>query len=142
MSKPIPITTILKFNTTLQRYKKVAEGNVNFSNGKRNPKGTPLFGAYPPEVRKLAWEHLSYLCIKHKARLQADRKFFGPLVATATRLALDELGITQISRKGFHRMRTINYLKYRIGIRDKHPVNRLAESEKRRRSGSPATNLP
>lgn len=116
---PDSIKTILKYNTTLQRFKREAEANKNFGNKPKGTVGTP-FLKYPPEVRKLAWEHLSSLCIKHKDKLKAQYgTYYGALVATATRLALDELGITQISRKGFNRRANIARLKVRIGIRDK-----------------------
>lgn len=113
------IETTLKYNTTLQRFKREAEANKNFGDRKGSV-GKPLFHKYPPEVRKLAWEHLSSLCIKHKDKLKAKYgTYYGALVATATRLALDELGITQISRKGFNRRVGIARLEVRVGIRDK-----------------------
>lgn len=116
---PDSIKTILKYNTTLQRFKREAEANKNFGDRKGSV-GKPLFYKYPPEVRKLAWEHLSSLCIKHKDKLKARYgTYYGVLVATATRLALDELGITQISKKGTVRRRNIERLKVRIGIKDK-----------------------
>src|SRR5438445_4310377 len=112
------IETILKFNNTLQRFKREADANRNFGDRVSTP--GPRFHKYPPEVRKLAWEHLSYLCIKHKNKLKANYgTYYGVLVATATRLALDELGITKISKKGVARRREIARLKVRIGIRDK-----------------------
>lgn len=119
MAKPLKIETILKMNTTLQRYKREADANRNFGGRPSGRAGTP-FLKYPPEVRKLAWEHLSSLCIKHQEKLKANYGiYYGVLVATATRLALDELGITQISRKAWIRRREIARLQVRIGIRDK-----------------------
>ena len=87
----------------------------------KSPRGA-LFHKYPPDVRALAWEYLNLLSIKYKAKLETSHPgYYAILVATATRLALDKLGYTQISRKGFHRIRIINRLKVAIGVMDKNP---------------------
>lgn len=110
--RPLKLSTILKLNTTLQRYKKEADAN-RFFGGKPGEAGAP-FRNHPPEVQKLAWEHLSYLCVKHKDKLKANYQwYYRVLVATATRLALDELGITQISRKGACRSMTMHAIRVR-----------------------------
>src|SRR6267154_4720763 len=88
----------------LQRFRKHAEGNRNFTGVKRY-KGQPYFSAYPPEVQTVCWEFYNSLYLKHGHKLQADPSYVRVLVATATRLALDKLGITQISKSGFHRTR-------------------------------------
>lgn len=110
---------MLALNAKLQAYREHADKNRNFGGMRELRLG--YFMAYPPEVRKLAWEHLSLLCVKHKAKLEARPSFKGPLVATATRLALDELGLREISRKGFYRLRAMRKLKVDLGIQDKNP---------------------
>jgi len=119
----------------LQRYRKEANANRNFGNAKDEGSGKPYFRNYPPEVQKVCWEHFSLLCSKHKAKLEANSSYVSVLVATATRLALDELGLRQVSRKGFHRLRIINRTKVALGIRDKNPNRR------RPKNAAPTTNL-
>ncbi len=107
----------------LQRYRKHAEGNRNFV-GVRRYKRKAYFATYPPEVQTVCWEFYNSLYIKHGHKLEGDPSYVRILVATATRLALDKLGITQISRKGFHRLREINRVKVGLGIRVKYPGRR------------------
>lgn len=122
----------------LQSYRQHAEGNRNFV-GIREHKGKAYFSTYPPEVQKVCWEFYNSLYLKHGYKLEADPGYARILVATATRLALDHLGLRTISRSGFHRLRAINKLKVDLGIQDEHPVNRLSISEKRRRAAKKAS---
>lgn len=108
----------------LLRYQKEARANEGFRNMPPRDNSKPMyFRKYPPEVQAKCWEHYNSLCIKHKAKLQGNNWYKRILVATATRLALDELGITQISRKGFLRLRVINNIKVKLGFRDKNHAN-------------------
>jgi hypothetical protein len=120
----------------LQRYRKEADANRNFSGGKPGNTLLPLFGKYPPEVQQVCREYLNSLCVKHKDRLEANYgRYYGVLVATATRLALDKLGLRQISRKGFHRFRTINRIKVALGLRDKN-LNDIMNNRRKRATAS------
>ena len=115
----------------LQRYRKEADANRNFKGGKMSGNPGRPFRAYPPSVQAVMWETLNSLCLKHKAKLEANyQRTYGMLVATATRIALDKLGLRQISRKGFHRFRTINRIKVALGLRDKHPGKRYIPKRK------------
>jgi hypothetical protein len=115
----------------LQRYRKEADANRNFSGGKPGRTSLPLFAKYPPEVQQVCREYLNSLCVKHKDRLEANYgRYYGVLVATATRMALDKLGLRQISRKGFHRLRVINSTKVALGLRDKYPGKRYIPKRK------------
>lgn len=116
----------------LQTYRKQAEANHNFVNLRDNgERGKPYFRKYPPEVQVICWEFYNSLYLKHGHKLLADSSYQRILVAVATRLALDKLGITQISRKGFHRMREINRVKVGLGIRDKSP-DQVANNRRKR----------
>lgn len=110
-----------KLIANLQRYRREAKANSNFGNIKSIRKG--YFKAYSPEVQAKCWEIYNSLCIKHKAKLEAYPWYKRIMVATATRMALDALGITQTSRKGFHRLRIINHTKVMLRVRDKNPNN-------------------
>lgn len=123
---PYPPTRPEKLMENLLRYQREARANEGFKNmpPPRDYKQPRFFRKYPIEVQDKCWEHYNSLCIKHKAKLQGNNRYKRILVATATRLALDELGITQISRKGFHRLRIINSIKVRLNLRDKNPNNR------------------
>ena len=121
----MPKRDTAKLVATLQRYRKEAAANRNFSGGKRGNTFLPLFAKYPPEVQKVCREYLNSLCLKHKDRLEANYgRYYGVLVATATRMALDKLGLRQISKKGFQRGRDINRIKVFLGIQDKNPDKR------------------
>ena|SRR5947207_4906327 len=139
MAKELSPEVKLSLIAKLQAYRQEARANRNF-NGRTSEHGKPYFRNYPPEVRYVAWKHFSILCTRHKAKLEANRSLTGMMVATATRLALDELGLRQISRKGFHRLRAINYLKVRIGIQDKHIGNRYIP-KKRKKDATTTTNV-
>ena len=143
MKSPVPLSTALKMNRTLQLFREKAEGNRLLGSDRKWDKRSltgqwhpPLFAKYPDAVKRRAWEHLSYLCTKHKARLEANYgRYFGILVATATRLALDDINGTSSSRKGFHRIRAMNHIRVRLGIMDKRE-DQVANN--RRRSNAQA----
>lgn len=117
----------------LQSYRQQAAKNRNFANSPTGPK-KGYFASYPPEVQRKCWEMLSALRIKHGDKVQGSR--IGMYVATATRMALDALGITKTSRNGFHRIRLINKQQVALGIRIPNPE--LA-AHNRRKSRAKAT---
>src|SRR5256885_3412340 len=141
MAKELSPEVKLSLITKLQAYRQEARANRNF-NGRTGEHGKPYFRNYPPEVRDAAWKHFSILCTRHKAKLEANGSLIGMIVATATRLALDELGLRQISRSGFHRLRAINFLKVSLGIQDKHKGKRYIPGKgKGNKNATTTTNL-
>jgi len=135
MPRPLhPDVLLAKRVARLQLYRQSAEGNRNFK-GRVGEPGRLYFRHYPPEVQRVCWEHFSSLCVKHKARLEVDGSFTGTLVATATRLALDQLGLRDISRQGFNRLRAIRRLKVDLGITD------INEDRRRKRRAASTPNM-
>ena len=98
----------------LQAYRQHARDNTL-----RNIPGRTKRKVYPPEVMDKRNEILSSLCIKHKAKIEANKFYYGVLVATATRMALEQLGLSDATRKGFHTIRIMNRIRVNLGIRDK-----------------------
>lgn len=110
---------------TLQRYRREAAHNTLENIPGRHGRNGRNKNIYPPEVVAKRLEFLSSLCIKHKAKLEANRhRIYGILVATATRMALDYLGLRNSSRKGFYKLRAMNKLKVDLGLQAKNPSRR------------------
>lgn len=115
------LKTLAKFQNTLRRYEAQAYYNTTIKSFRDQVKSAPA-GSIPfrnqtPEVQRVAWECLSYLCIKHKAKLQANYQYYGILVATATHMAKRKLGIIDhvaISTYGSHRRGTVASIKNRL----------------------------
>ena len=88
--------------------------------GYHDHKPVAYFRNHPPEVQDAAWRHLSSLMAKHKERLEADyRHYMMILVATATRLALSELGLMrspkELGSKGARTRNKIAWLRGMLG---------------------------
>ena len=140
LKAPLSPETMLKLNARLQAYRQQAEERKTvkvriWSSGGRG--GLPLFRKYPPEVQEVCWQHYNSLCVKHKAKLDANPWFKCILVATATRVALEKLGLKN-PRIGLNRMRIINQLKVALGIRDVNIDNAARMKIRRKRAKASA----
>src|ERR1700675_958885 len=95
----------------LQAYRQHARNNTLENIPTRDYKKRKV---YPPIVLAKRNEILANLLIKHREKIKAKPMvngkggLYGILCATATRMALDQLGINNSGRKGFHRMRAMN----------------------------------
>jgi hypothetical protein len=104
--KESTISRLLRLQRSLHRMRERAKGNYKFANRQsihrsfEESHNVVYFRKYPPDVQECAWKHLNILCERHKDKLNGRPKYKGIMVATATRLALDELGYRRISLRG------------------------------------------